>query len=614
MKNKVSKLSIKTNMILLIVLYVLMPLFIALVILSVLLQKNMSSNIRESYSMMFRQKADKVDNVIEIANYSSSAFVTDENNLAMLRRMYESDNAYIRNKAQTQLIGVLKKDQVSVLAGFSGEVALLTNNGKLLDAISVYDVEQELYQADWYERAVKEGQMPYWDTEVNDFMNDLLGEKDAFAFARIVQKYKNQNMGLWLVRIPQNVFWSDVKEPGFKLGTMIMLSEDGKLLSQVKDQVHADLAEGILREKSLADLRTNEFAAGRYGRDIYYMATRISSNDSILLYMGDYDLIFSRVMKITKIIFAFMAAITVAIMASVVKVSNYITEPINNLVKNMQVIEQSGSKLKEGRHGFRETEELENSFGRARERIQKLIEDVREETEQKEKAYYEALQAQINPHFLFNTLNAIQWKAALNHDEEVSGMLSDLSVLLYETYDHSSELGTIEQSMRVLDAYVKIMKVRFSNRVTFFYTVQEGLEQCLIPRFCLQPLVENSFLHGMTHVEDGLIVLRVEQIGDHIELTLTDNGEGIKGGVPDSLLSADQGPKKYKITGVGLSNIHKRVQALFGPEYGLEIDKEVEIGFRITLKIPVIEKEDLDGWQKGGSYGDTKDSDVDRRG
>ncbi|MBT9775526.1 hypothetical protein GPL15_03250 [Clostridium sp. MCC353] len=606
MKNEVSKLSIKSNMIMMIVLYVLMPLFIALIILSVLLQKNMSSNIRESYQMMFQQKADKIDNVIEIANFSSSAFITDDNNLSLLRTMYEGENAYMRNKAQTQLIGVLQKDQVSVLAGFSGEVLLLTNNGKVLSSNASYEAPDDYRDSEWYQAALEHGQFPYWDMGINRFVNRVLGgNQECFTFARIVQKYKGQNLGLLLVRIPQNVFWDDVKEQAFRKGSMDMMSDKGRILSGVDSQEEAEMAGKMLKDLNLSALKTDEFLGTRCGSGSYCMSTRLSSNDAILLYMGDYGLIFERPMKISRIMLYFMAAITIAIMASVIKVSNFITEPINNLVKNMQYIEQSGSQLKEGKHGFREIQELENSFRRARERIQRLIEDVREETEQKEKAYYEALQAQINPHFLFNTLNAIQWKAALNDDKEVSDMLSDLSVLLYETYDHSSELGTIGQSMVVLDAYVKIMKVRFGDRVSFFYTVQDGLEECLIPRFCLQPLVENSFLHGMTHVEDGLIVLRVEQVEDHIELTLTDNGRGADQKAPDTLLTADQVPKKYKITGIGLSNIHKRVQALFGEEYGLEIDPSVEIGFRITLKIPKIMK----GETKNGC---TNDSDIDR--
>lgn len=605
MKNKISSLRIKTNMVILIVLYVLMPLFIALIIISVMLQKNMSSNIQETYQMMFRQKADKIDNIIEIVNYSSSAFINEDQNLTWLRTMYESDSAYARNRAQTQLIGTLRKDQVSVLAGFSGEVGLLTRDGKLLTSYSAYDTEPSLQTEEWFALANEKGQFPYWNIEINHYMNRHMEHKDAFAFARVIQKYKHQNLGLWMMRIPQHVFWDDIRDPVFRQGTMVMLSEDGRILSGVKDEEQARMAERLLVDMALGQLRPAELIAGRAEGDLYYMSTRLESNDSILIYLGDYHLIFNRVTRITQIILLFMIVITITIMTAVLKVSNYITQPINNLVKNMQVIEQSGPKLVEVRHGFRETEELENSFGRARERIRKLVEDVRLETEQKEKAYYEALQAQINPHFLFNTLNAIQWKAALNQDTEVSGMLSDLSILLYETYDHGSEQGTIAQSMTVLDAYVKIMKVRFSNQVSFFYTIQEGLEECLIPRFCLQPLVENSFLHGMTQMEDGLIVLRIEEVGADIQLTLTDNGRGMEQKDVNPLLTADETPSKYKITGIGLSNIHQRVQALFGPRYGLEIDQTVEIGFRITLKIPKI--------LSGGENGEDKDSDLDRR-
>ncbi|MFT4104490.1 MAG: histidine kinase [Lacrimispora sp.] len=604
MKNRVSRLSIKTNMVMLIVLYVLMPLFVALIILSVMVQKNMSSNIRETYQMMFRQKADKIDNIIEIANYSSSAFITDDKNISLLRTIYEGGGAYERDRAQTQLARILEKTQVSVLAGFLGQIGILTRDGVFITSNGTQEVGIEYQKSDWYAGISQKGKFPYWDLEINSFMNQMMGERNTFAFGRIVQKYKDQNLGFWFVRIPQSVFWDDISEPVFRQGTMVMLSGDGRVLSEVRDEHHGSLAGSIVRNMGLNELRTDELVVNRDGRSTFYMATRLASNDAILLYIGDYGLIFDRVTKITHIMMVFMIVITIAITASILKVSTYITAPINNLVSHMQTIEQSDSGVIEGRGGFRETVELEKSFNRARERIHKLIEDVRLETEQKEKAYYESLQAQINPHFLFNTLNVIQWKAALNQDTEVSGMLSDLSVLLYETYDHGSELGTIAHSMVVLNAYVKIMKVRFSDQVSFFYTIQEGLEECLIPRFCLQPLVENSFLHGMTHMEDGLIVLRIEEVDGHIELTLVDNGKGMEKQDSDLLLLADQTTSKYKITGIGLSNIHQRVQALFGKEYGLEIDPSVEIGFRITLKIPKL--------IKGGADGQFEDTDHDR--
>ena len=108
---------------------------------------------------------------------------------------------------------------------------------------------------------------------------------------------------------------------------------------------------------------------------------------------------------------------------------------------------------------------------RAQKRINLLVKEVRKEAEMKEKARYDALRAQITPHFLFNTLNAIRWKASLNHDEEVSDILSDLGILLGEAYRNTDELERIENAVLILDAYVKIMQIRFGDKVQFFFSV-----------------------------------------------------------------------------------------------------------------------------------------------
>ena len=162
-------------------------------------------------------------------------------------------------------------------------------------------------------------------------------------------------------------------------------------------------------------------------------------------------------------------------------------------------------------------------------------------------------------------------------------------MLLSETYKNDNELETIANAIYILDAYVKIMEVRFGNKVEFFCMISDDIKDYMIPRFCLQPLVENSFIHGMSHAENGVIALRGERIGEDIELTLIDNGQGLQGKTAD--LFKENEDNKRGITGIGLSNIHKRIQTLYGSDYGLRIDTTVEIGFKISLKIPVIKRD-----------------------
>ena len=179
-------------------------------------------------------------------------------------------------------------------------------------------------------------------------------------------------------------------------------------------------------------------------------------------------------------------------------------------------------------------------------------------------------------------------------DNMINTLISFVNTMIYtrvlsEIYKNDNELETIDNAIYILEAYVKIMEVRFGNKVEFFCVNSDELGEYLIPRFCLQPLVENSFIHGMSHTENGLIVLRGEQNGNDVELTLIDNGEGLHGKELD--LSKESEDNKRGITGIGLSNIHKRIQTLYGPDYGLNIDTTVEIGFKISLRIPAMKRE-----------------------
>lgn len=592
--------SIKCSMIVSIVLGVLLPLFVALLVLSALLQRATASSTMEAYQMMFDQNVRAIDSAILQSNYASSAMITYTENNQLLKDYDQATNEYDRSVAKKKIRDMIGNSDITNLAGFGGKLMILMNDGYLISSEKAVKMNTDFSDAAWMKKVHAEKSVPYWDTEIGKLFNQENPE-DYVTYARELTHYGQQVYGYALMSIPRTLFTNFQADERYQTGDLFMFSADGRLLSgageHYKEQELQELFEDWLqqqsqklKQKSNAKQKLND----QKGRgDYYVMGSALTSSQNYILYVGNRHAIFERSEQIIWYLALFMLVITVLSIAITWSISRYITKPILFLSDRIQKIEQSAPQDLVLMHNrFKETKELEDGMLRAQERIQRLLEEVREEAKMKEKARFDSLKAQIKPHFLFNTLNAIRWKASINGDEEVADILSNLGVLLSETYKNDDEMETIGNAIYTLEAYVKIMEIRFGNKVEFFCVIPEELKNCQIPRFCLQPLVENSFIHGMSNAEEGIIALRGEKSGQDIELTLIDNGEGLRGKKID--LSVESEANKRGITGIGLSNIHRRIQMLYGPAYGLKVDTDVEMGFRISLRIPAEMSEEQD--------------------
>lgn len=583
MKNKQQAPSIKFSLIISIVMGVLLPLCIALLVLSALMQHTITTNIVESYQMMFDQHIREIDSAILQCNYVSSAMITYTENNGLLKHYYQAENEYERNVAVTKIRAMLLNCNVTNLASFGGQMMILMDDGLLISSEKAVSTGSSLENQEWLKR-VREGKTnPYWDPEIEKLF-DPVNPENYVTFGRELTHYGQQVYGYALIAIPKKLFIQFQNDICYQKGKLFMFSPDERLLTGACEHYSEEELDQILQK-----WKDNNYKNGIYN-DYYVLGTRLSSSNNTVLCVGNRHAIFERSEQILYYLSILMIVITVISIVTTRYISLYITKPILFLSEKIQQIdhmESTETKL-ENNH-FQETRELEQGMFRAKERIRVLLEEVRHETKMKEKARFDALKAQIRPHFLFNTLNAIRWKASINGNQDVAEALSNLGLLLSETYKNDNELETIANAIYILDAYVKIMEVRFGNKVEFFCMISDDIKDCMIPRFCLQPLVENSFIHGMSHAENGVIALRGERIGEDIELTLIDNGQGLQGKTAD--LFKENEDNKRGITGIGLSNIHKRIQTLYGSDYGLRIDTTVEIGFKISLKIPVIKRD-----------------------
>jgi len=196
--------------------------------------------------------------------------------------------------------------------------------------------------------------------------------------------------------------------------------------------------------------------------------------------------------------------------------------------------------------------------------------------------------SQISPHFLFNTVNSIKIMANQASESEVAEALAALGDVLHLVYEAKADMTTIGCEMQLVMAYVKIMKMRFGNAFQYVDIVPTELYHVEIPAFTLQPIVENAILHGVRDMAAGQIVVSAILLEGDIELSVFNNGE-----TPDletlQRILTEPPERRGKITGIGLSNINRRVKLLYGEAYGLSINEDVNVGLEIRVRIPLHE-------------------------
>lgn len=242
------------------------------------------------------------------------------------------------------------------------------------------------------------------------------------------------------------------------------------------------------------------------------------------------------------------------------------------------------------------------SINRMTQQIEQLMaERVKAEQDMRE-AEIKLLQSQINPHFLHNTLNSIKWMAALQGANGIREMVSCLGRLLRAVMGNVNEKITIREELDLLNDYIHIQKIRYRGKIAFRFDTKDPeskppIEECLIPKFTLQPLVENAIFHGIEPKEgSGTIVISLEKKGDVLEVAVCDDGVGISPDKLRILQDLEQDTSKGGInSGIGLRNIHHRIQLIYGREYGLRIASEEGQYTKVIITLPVEVRSDAEG-------------------
>ncbi|HZK72248.1 MAG TPA: histidine kinase, partial [Clostridia bacterium] len=275
--------------------------------------------------------------------------------------------------------------------------------------------------------------------------------------------------------------------------------------------------------------------------------------------------------------------------------SKRITSPLRKLTKLMQQVQQGRLDITMEHDSNDEIGVLSENFNIMLNQIKELIDDVYQKQRSLHIAEFKALQAQINPHFLYNTLDSVIWMARKKQTDEIIEMVTALTNLFRITVNKGMEIISIADEIKHIHHYLTIQKMRFKEKINFSVDIEPGLFNYYTPKLILQPLVENSINHGTSRCKNGgFITVSAKELSDHIELAVHDTGIGMTSKERENTqkLLDDSPIFEKSSSSYGLRNIQERIQVLFGKEYGLSFTTKYKCGTTFILSIPKLTKED----------------------
>ena len=351
-----------------------------------------------------------------------------------------------------------------------------------------------------------------------------------------------------------------------------MLKENNLMASRYDDGVHEERFQG---EERTVIVKT-----------VGYTGWKIVSVTPRADLVRDFDS--TKIMAVIIIILA----ITLMVFANQF-VALQIAKPLKKLENSLQGI---GVDLRPEIYigGSPEIQHLGKTIRSMVDQLRKLTDDIVREQEEKRKSELDALQSQINPHFLYNTLDSIMWMIESERYEEAVSMVHALGKLFRISLSKGKNIINVGDELLHARSYLDIQKYRYKNKFTSFFDIEEGIEKYKTIKLIIQPLIENAIYYGMEYMDgEGEIHIRAYTKEEELFMEVQDNGPGMPCEQVEKLLHENT-EARSKGSGIGLRNVHQRIQLYFGRDYGLEIISEPDEGTTVRIHLPKTEKTSLE--------------------
>lgn len=579
---------------------------IPLLITGVLSYDKSSSAIRDKISTYSVQVVDQVGKNIfrELARLEyDSVDIAFSDNAQSILKDYGSYGEWQKYNIEQQLQALLVK-KFSFLHAVS-DVLLFTGNA---DKIVAYG-DNTMYKLDLvteygdklFKAALDKNGAPVWTGISLKDEKHLLkpnaddGSRNGILLFRSINDINNgRHIGYIGIRTNER-FISDIyRDVDIGSGSDIfVINSEGVIISSRNPQI--TVAQKFKSGMLIEDLNKNRYRGIRAFRFINGKETSlvayspIENTDWLVVSIIPFSYLNSEPDKIGA--YTFVIGIVCFIMAVLLSlfISKSISNPLNKLILSMNEAEKGNLSSGIDDPGRDEIGEVSGHYNNMLYEVKTLLENVKSKEKQKRAAELKALQAQINPHFLSNTLNTVKWLANIHNADNIENLISSLIDLLHLSVGKGDELITVREEIKYLENYISIQNYKYCDKFKVRFEIQEDTLDCKLLKFLLQPLVENSIIHGIEPMEgQGLITVKTVIYDEKLVISVTDNGVGIREDEKKDLLDESRRSSKSRFSGIGLSNVDERIKLYFGEQYGIYIESVPYLFTKMEISLPIV--------------------------
>lgn len=565
----------------------LMITFSAMISLCLLLQVGISyffftDMIEKKTTAYFQQTITQANSRIDASLYSyekmTRTIIANEVIQESLRDLLKGNISQpVANKKIKEELAKITISEVNI-----NSIQIIPKNKKTINYIFVshYLDYEAVREMPWYQEVKESSGQLLW-LPSSKLANAMIGKNNSYAFSA-VRKINSLDTGdelaIMMLNIDESHLRDSIKEVKLgEQGQVYLLSRNDGIIS-FTDETYIGHSIKEVDINPTEDMMITDISD--------YTGWKLAG----IVPRSEYK---SQIKQLHIIFLPFSLVAIFIIILFAIAISKSIVKPITAIISAMKEVQKGNLKVHIKHKQRNELGILTDYFNQTVEEIQFFINKVYKQEISRQEAELKAIQAQLNPHFLYNTLDTIYWMLILKEEEEIGDLVVALADILRYCISNGKEFVTVEEDLSQLENYLTIQKTRFNEKLHYEFDLDPNLMNIEIPKLLLQPLVENSIYHGFCKMRrEGKIMIKGYSEAEEIFFKVEDNGYGMSKEKIEAIFNgACKSDKKH--TGLGLKAVHNRIALLYGEEYGIEIHSIENQGTTMIVKL---KKRSCDTW------------------